>query len=198
MAPGAEACRSYLQCARRMAVEKRQKGMGGEGRKRRVQTSVGRRRIEASRGSGKAGLGDFGYGYFWKEKTGWCEWGREGPGARAGDGRWAMGGFSVARMWVLGVLACWSWIALMAPELCSVLVCFVVCGFTREASTFRLTVYARSRGNGHNGYMSSQRPLPLYTIPQGACRSSTLSILRPDTLCPVSTAMNIARYEAVR
>jgi hypothetical protein len=64
-------------------------------------------------------------GYIWKEKRG-----REGPGARAGDGRratgdgrWAMGGFPVARVWVL---VCWWWIALMAPELLSGLVCFVV------------------------------------------------------------------------
>jgi hypothetical protein len=65
--------------------------------------------------------------YIWKEKRG-----REGPGARAGDGRrattgddgrWAMGGFPVARVWVL---VCWWWIALMAPELLSGLVCFVV------------------------------------------------------------------------
>jgi hypothetical protein len=78
---------------RRMAVEKRQRGKTDA-------DARGARRDALKRRENWGRLDWIGRvwvrvdveGYIWKEKTGWwCEWGREGPGARAGDGRRAMG-----------------------------------------------------------------------------------------------------------
>jgi hypothetical protein len=92
---------------RRMAVEKRQRGKT-DADARGARRDASKRRENWGR-LDWTGLGGFGYGcmsrgIFGKKKRGGGASGEERDQGRVratGDGPWAMGGFSVARVWVL-------------------------------------------------------------------------------------------------